>query len=171
MKSLLPITNLVLLKNSNKFVVNNQSGSLFFYCPHYFFVSNCSKGPHSLKLLFRSKESVKTFLKHLFFLVKCLNKVFFVKLKVRGLGYRFKRISSNLYRFYFTRTNYIYLHRPKDVIIKSRKRRIILLSYNVQQLHMIFNHLLLLHKVGPYNRRGFTYPRRIIKLKPGKKII
>jgi len=97
--------------------------------------------------------------------------IFFVKFKLKGLGYRFKKMSSYLYRFYFTRTSYIYLHRPKNVIIKHRKKRIIMLSSDKQRLNNVFNSILYLHKVGPYNRRGFLYPRNIIFKKPGKKIV
>lgn len=90
---------------------------------------------------------------------------------MRGLGYRFRRITPLLSRFYFTKTNYIYFHHPASFFLVSRKRRVIMLSYDRQLLHTVFSHILRLHKAGPYNKRGFTYPRRIFRRKPGKKVL
>lgn len=90
---------------------------------------------------------------------------------MRGLGYRFKRITSSLFRFYFTKTNYIYFHCPLSIYLFSRKRKVILLSSNKHLLHLVFSHILRLHKSGPYNKRGFTFPRRVFRKKPGKKIL
>lgn len=90
---------------------------------------------------------------------------------MRGLGYRFRRITSFLFRFYFTRTNYIYFHCPRSILLLSRKRRVILVSSDKHKLHLVFSHIMKLHRVGPYNKRGFTYPRRVFRRKPGKKVL
>jgi ribosomal protein L6P/L9E len=100
-----------------------------------------------------------------------MQQIYFLRLRLKGLGYRIKRFTSHFYRFYFTRTNYIYFHLPQTLIFKRRKKKIILLSTNYHLVRLVFAHLMLLHKVGPYNRRGFTYPRQIIFLKIVKKIV
>ena len=104
------------------------------------------------------------------YLLRYINKIFIVKLKLKGLGYRIKKYCFHLYRFYFTKTNYIYLHVPKYMIIRSRKRRMIIVSNEYSLLRTIFVHILLLKSAGPYNKRGFIFPRAIMFLKQGKKI-
>ena len=93
----------------------------------------------------------------------------FVKLKIKGLGYRIKKISDNLLRFFFGSTNFFYLHIPLNVIAKVKKRRILLVSNNLVILKSLLAHLLLLKKLNVYRIRGLVYPRQIITLKIGKK--
>lgn len=169
MKYLLPIKNIKLDKDliSIQFK-NNNIDTIFLSCA---FLYDVDKNQDKINLLFYNKFDYKKFLSRL---KQVLNKnliIYFVKFKIKGLGYRFKRITPNLYRFYFTRTSYIYFHRPANIIVKHRKKRIIMLSNNKQTLNNVLNSILSLHKVGPYNRRGFNYPRQIILKKPGKKVI
>jgi hypothetical protein len=82
-----------------------------------------------------------------------------------------KRLSKNLYRFYFIKVNYIYVHVPDCVLVKLKKRRIFLLSYNFCVLQILMTYLLLLKSVTVYNRKGLLYPREMIFMKPGKKRI
>lgn len=93
----------------------------------------------------------------------------FIKLKIKGLGYRIKRVCSSLFRFFFGSTNFFYFHVPSNVLVKVKKRRIILLSNNLVILKILLAHLLLLKKLSVYRVRGLVYPRQIIMLKIGKK--
>lgn len=121
--------------------------------------------------LFREAACAKAFFRRILSYSVWLQRLFFLKFRLRGLGYRFKRITPFLSRFYFTRTNYIYFHHPQDLFLVSRKRKVILLSFNKQLLHLVFSHILRLYKKSPYNKRGFTSPRRFFRRKPGKKIL
>lgn len=123
-----------------------------------------------MKFIFISKSAYLAFLSHFTNLINKVSLIFFLKLRLRGLGYRIRRYTSFFYRFYFTRTNYIYFHVPAALVVKKRKKRILLLSTNYHLVRLVFANLMLLHKVGPYNRRGFAYPRQIIFLKPVKKL-
>jgi len=93
----------------------------------------------------------------------------FVKIKIRGLGYRITCVSGSLFRFFFGNTNFFYLHTPNDIIIKSRKRKLLILSNNLFALKMVLAHLLLLKKLSAYRIRGLVYPKQVIMLKIGKK--
>jgi hypothetical protein len=97
--------------------------------------------------------------------------IYFFRLKLKGLGFRVKKICKYLYRFYFIFVNYFYLHLPKEVLIKFRKRRILFISCDFFILQTIITHLLLLKKITAYRRRGLLYPKEIIIMKPGKKRI
>lgn len=170
----MPINKLVnlgfyLSLQTNKFVIFSKGGGkLFsFFMPQLFFFNTNS----SYKFLFTSKHLYSSFLTNLRFYTNCLQQIYFLKLRLKGLGYRIRRFSRRLYRFYFTRTNYIYFHLPIRLIFKKKKKKIILLSTDYHLVRLVFANLMLLHRVGPYNRRGFTYPRQIIILKLVKKIV
>jgi len=90
---------------------------------------------------------------------------------MRGLGYRIRKITLDLYRFYFTKTNYIHLHLPANIFLYLRKRRLFLISRRKDLLYQLVKHILALHTARPYNRRGFTYPRHLRRRKPGKKVL
>lgn len=164
---ILPATHVHLLPNSNKIVLIAKYGGVQIKLPHWFFFIN---KPAYISLLFKTKYHFLSVLKHITYLLRYINKIFIVKLKLKGLGYRIKKYCIHLYRFYFTKTNYIYLHVPKYMIVRSRKRRMIIVSSNYSLLRTVFVHILLLKSTGPYNRRGFIYPRVIMFLKHGKKV-
>jgi len=124
-----------------------------------------------MQLLFSNHFFYASFLAHLFVCIRKFSAMFFLKLKIRGLGYRIRRYAKALYRFYFTRTNYIYFNVPLNLIVRRRKKKLLLISPDYSLVRLVFAHLMLLHTVGPYNRRGFSYPRQIIFLKPKKKIV
>jgi hypothetical protein len=94
---------------------------------------------------------------------------YFFRLKLRGLGFRMKKICKYLYRFYFVFVNYFYMHLPKGVIIKFKRRRILFLSNNFCVLQTLIAHLLLVKKITAYRRKGLLYPKEMINMKPGKK--
>jgi hypothetical protein len=104
----------------------------------------------------------KTFYNRLFF-------YYFFRLKLRGLGFRVKRMCKNLYRFYFINVNYIYLHVPLSIMVKQKKRKLFFLSKDFNVLQVMICHLLLIKAVTAYKRTGLIYPKMIIMMKPGKK--
>lgn len=110
-----------------------------------------------------------SFFKHFSYLYKRLFHFSYVKLKIRGLGYRIKRLSNSLLCFFFGHTSLFYFHAPKNVIVKARKRKLLMLSNDLTVLKMTLAHLLLLKKLSAYRIRGLVYPKQIIVLKIGKK--
>lgn len=94
---------------------------------------------------------------------------YFLKLKVRGLGYRIRRLAPGLLRFFIGTTNFLFLHVPATLLALPRRRRLFLLSFERSTLNLVFSHLLLLKQVIPYKLRGLFFPKQVILLKPGKK--
>lgn len=131
--------------------------------------SNPSMNDH--RWLFRHLAEAKSFFRRLQTYAARFHRLFFFKLKMRGLGYRVRRITRLLYRFYFTKTNYIYLHLPANVWIFLRKRRLFFVSRQKDLLNQLVKHILRLHPPSPYNKRGFTFPRYLRRRKPGKKVL
>lgn len=117
--------------------------------------------------VFPTKEIFKRFISGLFNNFKVF--FYYFKLKVRGLGYRIKRITQRLFRFFMGTTNFFFFHVPKDILVRARRRRMLLISYNKASLNLVFSHLLLLKRLVPYQLRGVFFPKQVILLKPGKK--
>ncbi len=132
---------------------------------HFFFDYNDFK----LSFIFLNNYFFKSFLSQFTLSYRYLFFFHFVKLKIKGLGYRIKKMSDNLLRFFFGSTNFFYFHIPFNVIAKIKKRRILLVSNNLIILKTLLAHLLLLKKLNVYRIRGLVYPRQIITLKIGKK--
>lgn len=124
-----------------------------------------------LSFMFTSKSIFSGFLKNLLNSLNSLSYIFFFKLHLKGLGYRIRRISKNLYKFFFIYTNFFYLHLPSSVLLKIKRRRLVFFGFNLNVLRTVLVNLLLLNKMFVYTIRGFLFPRQIILLKPGKKRI
>lgn len=126
---------------------------------------------NKFRWLFRHATEAKSFYRRLLTYSGSFHRFFFFKLRMRGLGYRIRRLAPLLYRFYFTKTNYIHLHLPLSVFLYLRKRRLFLVSRRRDLLHKLVKHILNLHPPLPYNKRGFSYPRYLRRRKPGKKVL
>ncbi len=142
-------------------------GIIFLKLPSYYFVK---KELSIISILFLNRFFFLTFIKHFFLYLNRLTLIYFIKIKIKGLGYRIRKISNELYYFFFNYTNIFYFYLPNNILIKWYKKRIILISNDFYSLKILFTHILLLKKLGPYRLRGLRYPRQIILLKKKKKI-
>lgn len=163
----LPVQKMMLFPNRNVLGVVALYGYFHIQLPHCFFYTRMSS---EFTLAFTNKASYATLLAIIKYKIKHASLIYMVRLRIRGLGYRIRRFSSHLYRFYFTKTNFIYVHVPVSILIRLRKRRMIILASHYPSLRNLLVGILLLKSTGPYNRRGFVYPRRMLFLKKGKKI-
>ena len=163
----LPVQQIMLFPNRNVLGVVARYGYFHIQLPHCFFYAVTNS---EFTLAFTNRASYATLLAIIKYKIKHATLIYMARLRIRGLGYRIRRFSSHLYRFYFTKTNFIYMHVPVSILIRLRKRRIIILASNYPSLRSLLVGILLLKNTGPYNRRGFVYPRRMLFLKKGKKI-
>ena len=124
---------------------------------HYFFRLGKNE------FIFTKKGKFKKVLTHL---VGCLvnyHKYYYVKLKLKGLGYKIEKITKNFYKFFFAYNHYFYFHVPQDILIKSRKRTLIMFSNNLAKLNDIYTQLLKLKKLDLYERNNSFIAVRKIK--------
>lgn len=161
--------NLLFLKNNNIFVIKGYFGMLFIKMSNLYFMKKNKN--ISLTFLFLSKILYTNFIKTFLYCYNYTNWLYCIKLKIKGLGFKIKKFTKQLYYFFFNSTNMYYMHIPSDVLIKVKKKRIILLSFNFLKLKTMFANILLLKKIGPYRLRGIRYPRQIILLKKRNKKI
>lgn len=158
--------NIYFSYKTSLFYIKNVTGVLVIKLPSKFFFNINNK---QLSILFLNRFMFKSFLAHFLFKYKQLFFFNFVKLKIKGLGYRIRKIAPNLLRFFFGSTNYFYFHVPFNVIARLKKKRLILVSNNLIILKSLLAHMLLLKKLSVYRIRGLVHTRQIITLKIGKK--
>jgi hypothetical protein len=128
-----------------------------------------SKNKEKNLFLFSSKNKYNNFFNNFLFFFNKFFKFFFFRLRLRGLGYRIKRITKKLYRFFFAFNHYFYFHISKNIFLKHRHRQLIVFSNNLIKLNDIFSHLLLLKKLDFYERNNtFIISRRILFFKKRK---
>lgn len=152
--------------NTSLMFLKGTMGIVFFKMPSiYFFRYSLSM----FSFLFLNSFFFRSFIKNIGYLNRRISNYFFVKFKIKGLGFRFYRINDNLYRFFFNFTNFYYFHIPSNILIKSKRKKVLLLSNDLSKLKIVLAHLLLLKKFTVYRIRGLVYPRQIIILKIGKK--
>lgn len=141
-------------------------GLLIVRLPSFYFIK---KNFLSVSLMFLNRFFFISVYRHLRYLYKRLFNFSFVRLRLKGLGYRVRRITKFFYRFFFNFTNFFYLHVPSTFIVSIKKKRLLLISFDLSLLHKVLAHLLLLKKLSVYRIRGLVYPRQIVFLKIGKK--
>lgn len=142
-------------------------GISYFFLPSYFFWKTNLK---AFQLIFINLRFFKSFFINL---KLCFHTylIYFLKLKIRGLGYRLRSITDNCHYFFFNYTNYYYFFNPKSLIVKTYKKRMLLLSFNWWMLKVVLSHILLLRKMGPYTLHGLRLVKQIVFLKKsGKKL-
>lgn len=159
--------NVYLSSKKSLLYLKGHYGVIAFKLPsfYFFFKDNINK----FSLIFLKKFYYISFIKHFFVNYNRLFKIYCIRLKIKGLGYRIRKITNNLYYFFFNYTNMFYMYIPSNILIKWYKKRIILLSNDFFILKLLFSHILLLKKLGPYRLRGLRYPRQIVLLKKSVK--
>lgn len=154
------------IESKSLFFFKTTKGVFILKLSDFFFFK---KDPVNFSFLFKNKKNFIDFLSSFYFYYERNFSLFFFKFKIRGLGYRIRFLKSRVFRFFLGTTNYIYFHTPLEVIVKSRRRRMFLISNDLMRLRTIFVNFLFLKKLIPYKLRGVFFPRQIIFLKPGKK--
>jgi hypothetical protein len=149
--------DLVILKKKTRF--------FFLKLPNLFFYKYNEK---TFKFIFLSYFHYITFFKHILELYNKLSSFYYLRLKLKGLGYRIVHLSSHLIKIFFNRSNYFYVHIPVSILFRYKIRRLFFLSTRLVDLRLLMINILLLKKYIVYRFSGLFYPRQILLLKPGK---
>jgi len=152
--------------NLNLFFIKILNKLVIFKMPSkYFYKSNVN----AISFLFTDKNLFMLFYNKFFLFYNKFFFLYFIRLRLKGLGFRIRQFSKSVYRFFFTLTNYYYFFVPKNVILKVKSRKLFFISLDLYVLRTLIVHLLLLKKLTVYRIRGLLFPRQLIVLKPGKK--
>jgi len=117
------IKNYNLKKNIKLFFSNKQSllyiKGLYSYIMiklpnYYYYLLNNNK----INILYNNKNKFSLFIKNINLLYNKLIFLYSVRLRLRGLGFKIRKISKNLYYFFFNYINIYYFYIPKNLLIK-----------------------------------------------------
>jgi len=136
--------------------------------PNYYYLKNDKK---KLDILYNNKLIFTNLIKNINVFYNKIMYIYSIRLKLRGLGFKIRRVSKNLYYFFFNYINMFYFYIPENILIKWYKKRLLLLSNDFMLLKLIFSQILLLKKIGVYKLIGIRFPRQIILIKKGGKKI
>jgi len=90
-------------------------GIMVLKMPSLFFFN---KFDNKLSLLFINKFFYTSFLKHFLVRYKNLFNIYVINIRVKGLGYRIRKVVNNLYYFFFNYTNMYYFYIPNNILVK-----------------------------------------------------
>ena len=161
--------DLFFCQSSFTLMLKGSSKVLIVYLPSFYFFKKDLFG--NFEFLFLKNFFFKSFLKHLLTFYNTLFVSFFLKIKLRGLGYRVRSLARSVHIFFFNYTNYYFFFCPEDIIVKLYRKRILLLSFDWSLLKLVVSHILLFKKLGPYRLRGLRLVRQIIILKKAGKLL
>jgi hypothetical protein len=119
--------NIFFSSKSSIFILKNTIFILFFKMPSFYFKK---LSINTISFIFITKFYYNSFISHLMTLYNSLIVSYFIKIKIKGLGYRIRYISNSIFYFFFNYTNYFYLFRPYNLIIKIYKKRMMLFSFS-----------------------------------------
>jgi hypothetical protein len=107
--------NFNLFLNLNLFFLKGKEGVIFFHMPIIYFIKNLNG--LNFSFCFTQKNIYFSFLKQFFYFIKIFYKFFYIRLRLKGLGYRIKKYDKNLYRFFIGYNHYFYFYVPINVYI------------------------------------------------------
>jgi len=116
--------------------------------------------PKKFELVTFSKGNFSVVLTGLKSLLKFFGSFYFLRLKLRGLGFRVKHMSSRLLRIFMGYTNFIYIHIPPSLFLRGRRRRLYFFSNNKGDLITFFLNFFALKIYIPYKLRGFSFQKK-----------
>lgn len=164
--------------NSNKIKLNKNID--FYFSPSGYIYVSGPLGTLSNKLSFFFDLSTNCYnrsfknspVKQLFSLIKfnvfSVTLGYYVFIDLIGLGYKIKKITTLIYRFYLGQAHYVYVYLPLDVFFWAYQNKITLFSIYADKLFSVSTNIMLLRKLNAYKLRGLIRPGQIIILKEGK---
>lgn len=101
---------------------------------------------------------------------RSLESAFFVELELIGLGFRIRKISSTVYRFFWGYATFVYLFVPQDILVEylPDERTIFFFGIDISIINNFSSYLMLLKKLSTYRVTGFVKPGKVIRLNSGK---
>jgi len=108
--------------------IRGSLGTVYINLPSIYYVKFISSSNFSFS--FRNYFFFRSFVRHMLSLYNMTYKFFFIKLKIRGMGYFMRMVMDNICYFFFNRTNFFYLIAPSSLFVQVYRKRIFLVSHN-----------------------------------------
>lgn len=100
-----------------------------------------------IKKISSKKNLIKLFgykyFKNFFIFLFSMNslKFYYFRIRIRGLGFRLKRIYKNILKLVLNRRYFLYIYLPDFLICKKKFRHIIFIGLNKQQLNLFIKNI------------------------------
>jgi hypothetical protein len=153
--------------SNNVLYINTESGYKKFFLPNFFFYKKLKNG---IKFIFDNYYKYNMVLRQLKHIIFNSSRIYFFKLKLRGLGYKvYTYVGRRIVRFFFAFNHFFYLHIPNGIFFKKLKRKFFFFSNNLPILNDLFSNILKLKKIDFYERANtFIVPKKILYIKKRK---
>ena len=165
-KNFLIDVNIFYIKSYNILFLKSDVSFCYLYLGNFFFFKYFDD---LLILMFLNKKFYNSFIKIFAFFFSIISKIFYFKLKLKGLGYRIKHVTKFLFKFFLAKNHFFYFFVPYNIFIKHRRRHLYVLSVNKFVLNDLFSKLLLLKKMDFYRKsNSFFLKKKLLFLKKKK---
>jgi hypothetical protein len=155
------------LINFDNLLIKGKFGKILINLYLYGFIK--IESMFKISFLFVNKILYSNFLKYFLKLYSIFFKLYFFRLRLKGLGYRMFRINKNLLKFFFAKNHYYYFNIPIYSYVKIRRRNFFVISFNKILLNQLFFHFMLLKKLDLYEKtNSFISKNKILFLKKRK---
>jgi len=152
--------------NSVNFKVNGPLGNVDFYAGRVAPISDPSNVSQQ-KLFFAKNEDARTFLKNFRNAMYGVQNGFYVRLVLRGVGYRSWVIDNGLYLD--LGNNHLMVYKiPPTVVVRSKKGKILIFGCNKSIVGQVAADIRSLRRPDPYKGKGILFHGQEIRLKQGK---
>jgi hypothetical protein len=147
----------------NSLLIKGNNGVVYFFLPSFYFLKS---NKNNINFCFLNKFYFNIVYKQLFLYLKFFYKVYFLRLKLKGLGYRIKKYNKNLYRFFMGYNHFFYFYVPINLFVWNKKRNLLILSIDKIRINDIYSQLLLLKKLDFFEKtNSFINPKKILFIK------
>jgi len=152
----------------------------FYFSPRGFFYISGPLGVTSNKLFFTfafdkfdlkrnlKSSSFKHFFSYIKFASYSVITGYYIFIDMVGLGYKLKKVTASVYRFYVGQSHYVYFYIPSNTLLWAFQTKITLFSIYPDKLFSLASNIMLLRKLNAYKLRGLMRPGQIVILKEGK---
>src|ERR1700761_3527679 len=157
--------NIYIFIKQRYIILKKKSRFFFLKLPYIFFYKLTNT---YFKIFLINYFHYISYLKHILQFYNKLSSFYYLRLKLKGLGYRIIHVSTYLIKIFFNRSNFFYIHIPKTILFRYKIRRLFFLSTRLTDLRLLMINILLLKKYIVYRLSGLFYTNQILILKPGK---
>jgi ribosomal protein L6P/L9E len=148
---------------NNKILVKGPLGCL----ENHFYFLNATV---TYNYFYLNKNDYKLLLAYIYIMFKSLKYGWLIQLELIGLSFKYyNSVKENILKIDIGFTHYIYLPIPKDVIILTKKRKLILFSLDKQKLMNLIVNFVSFRKLNVYKIKGIHVKNQIFQFKTGKK--
>jgi len=116
-KSVYELFDFEFLLKDNIMFIKGPYGYFIIYMPSEYYLNNIEEDYYFLFV--KKYFFVSIYKQFLNMYIRIIN-FFYIRLKLKGLGYRMSKMNDSFYRFFFAVNNFYYFHVPNHIYLKKK---------------------------------------------------